>query len=369
MRFSTIVPAPSGTTSPPAASTPTPTAVPSSAPKTQPPSATSGSDTSATLPPGLGGSPFSSPNNPPEAQQGSKIAIVLGSTFTALAFAVIALFALNRYLRKRRRCHHPESEKGHLTPIGVGVWARCGQKAGSWGVMLRRKSERRVYEKQHDDAEAGAGGAGGPVMETITEVDASPPLGTRGNPAELEAASRRNTQRWSWMSRISDVVGGRRSTRTPISRPGTSSRDESRPSRPETSSIFVGRTSADWEAFTKERWPNGLTVPPQTYRSSSSNNNKRSSGMTRSLSKRPSPPSTSRSQALSVLQLQSNAAAAAPPSSSTNPKGHTRNKSSQFRLSERSDGTFGEMPRSPGFGFPPSPTSPVSPLSSRSSWR
>ncbi|KAK7908446.1 hypothetical protein PG985_015749 [Apiospora marii] len=377
MRFSTIVPAPSGTTRPPAASPPITTTAPLSTPNTQPPSATSGSDTFATRSPnGLGGSPFSNPNITADSEQGSKAAIVLGATFTALAFVVIALFALNRYCRKRRRRHRPESEKDHLTPIGVGVWARCGQKAGSWGVMLRRKSERRVYVKQRDDAEAEVGGAGGarrPVTETIMEVDASPPLGTRGNPAELEAASKRNTQRWSWMSRISDVVGGRRSTRTPISRPGTSSRAESRPSRPETSSIFVGRTSADWEAFSKERWPNGLTVPPQTYRGSGGGNNytKRSSGMTRSLSKRPSPPSTSRSQALSQLQSYSNAAAAASASASASNananKGHTRNKSSQFRLSERSDGTFGEMPRSPGFGFLPSPTSPVSPLSSLSS--
>lgn len=299
---------------------------------------------------------------------------MLGATFTALAFSVIALYALNRFLRKRRQCHHPDSEKPHLTPIGVGVWARCGQKAGSWGVILRRKSERRVYQKQRDGAEAGVGvvGRGGrdrarPVTETIQEVDGAPPVGTRGNPAELEAAeleaaSRRNTQRWSWMSHLSDMMGGRKSMRTPLSR------SESR--RCDTSSIFVGRTSADWEAFSKERWPNGLTVPPQTYRGGNSNSrsnswNQRSSGMTmtRSLSRRPSPPSTSRLQALAQLQSNSHAAASASTANAAKAKGHTRNKSSQFRLSERSDGTFGEMPRSPVFGGMPSPTSPTSPVS------
>ncbi|KAK8068708.1 hypothetical protein PG994_005324 [Apiospora phragmitis] len=29
---------------------------------------------------------------------------------------------------------------------------------------------------------------------------------------------------------------------------------------------------SNWEAFTKERWPNGLTVPPQTHRAVNSNN-------------------------------------------------------------------------------------------------
>ncbi|KAK8050454.1 hypothetical protein PG994_012184 [Apiospora phragmitis] len=360
MRFTTLVPAPSQTSTVPAASTSLPPSSPPP-PTTQP---TSTYDTFATSrSPGSngGGSPFSNPNRP-TTQPGSKATIVLAATFTTLAVVVIALFALVRYCRKRRRHHHPENDD-HLTPIGVGVWARCGQKAGSWGVLLRRKSERRVYEKQRDDTEVGRRGDG-PVMETIVEVDAAPPVGSRANPAELEAAEMRNNQRWSWMSRISDVVGGRKSTRTPPSRPGTSSRSESRPSRRDssrwTSSIFVGRTSADWEAFAKERWPNGLTVPPQTYRAGNSsdyttNNNKRSSGMIRSLGRKqqPSPPSP---------RLQQYAAAEA--------RGHARNKSSQFRLSERSDGTFGEMPRSPGFGFPPSPTSPVSPrdhLSSRSS--
>ena len=376
MRFTTLVPAPSETrSSPPIVSS---QATNSPAPTTQPRS-TSGYDTSATSQspcssgPGGGciggGSPFSNPSPNGTQQQGSKAAIVLAATFTALAAVVIAVFVLYRYSRERRRHHHPESDQ-HLTPIGVGVWARCGEKAGSWGFLLRRKSERRVYEKQRDDAEAGDGG---PVLQTIVEVDGTPPLGTRGNPAELDAASARNTARWSWVSRISDVMaGGRKSTRT-LSRQDTQSRSESRPSRRDsrwTSSIFVGRTSADWEAFSKERWPNGLTVPPQSYggnnRHTNNNNNnnnsknKRSSGMTRSLSRKPSPspPSTSYTAA-GAANISAPAA-----------KGHTRNKSSQFRLSERSDGTFGEMPRSPGFGFPPSPTSPVSPrdhLSSRSS--
>ncbi|KAK8081677.1 hypothetical protein PG996_000458 [Apiospora saccharicola] len=395
MRFSTIVPVPSTTTRSPAASTPT-TTTPLSAPSTQLPSATSefmsSSDPFATRSPdGLRNSPFDPPNGTPSTQQARRTAIGIGATFTTLAFAALLLFALNRYCRKRRLRNHPkkETEKEYLTPIGVGVWARCGQKTRSWGVMLRLKSTRRqqrVYDKQRDDPEeaggwGGAGGARGPVMETIMEVDGRPRLGTRGNPAELEAASRRNTQRWSWMSRLSDVVGGRRSNRTTIG------------SRPGTSSIFGGRTSADWEAFTKERWPNGLTVPPQTYQGGgggegwntrSNSHNKRSSGMIRSLSKGPSPtPSASRREALSQLQwnLQQPGGGGAASSSNAH-KGHMRNKSSQFRLSERSDGTFGEMPRSPppprspgprspGFGFLPSPTSsPVSVrdhLSSRSS--
>ncbi|KAK8095656.1 uncharacterized protein PG998_002287 [Apiospora kogelbergensis] len=270
MRFTTLVPAPSETrSSPPIVSS---QATNSPAPTTQPRS-TSGYDTSATSQspcssgPGGGciggGSPFSNPSPNGTQQQGSKAAIVLAATFTALAAVVIAVFVLYRYSRERRRHHHPESDQ-HLTPIGVGVWARCGEKAGSWGFLLRRKSERRVYEKQRDDAEAGDGG---PVLQTIVEVDGTPPLGTRGNPAELDAASARNTARWSWVSRISDVMaGGRKSTRT-LSRQDTQSRSESRPSRRDsrwTSSIFVGRTSADWEAFSKERWPNGLTVPPQS---------------------------------------------------------------------------------------------------------
>ncbi|KAK7951216.1 uncharacterized protein PG986_006944 [Apiospora aurea] len=377
MRFSTVVPVPSRTSTLPAASTallqsttnPTPTnLLPTGAsPKNTQPSATLGQVTSATSPAlggavdgggggGGGGSPFSDANHKPATQQGSKAAVVLGATFIALAFVVIVIFVLNRWWRKRQRHHHPESGNDHLTPIGVGVWARCGQKAGSWGVMLRHKSERRVYEKQHDDSEAGLGGG---IVEVVVEVEAVPPLGSRANPAELDAVGKRNTQRWSWMSRISEAVSGRRSTRSsPTSRPGTSSRPESR----WTSSIFVGRTSADWEAFAKERWPNGLSVPPQAYRGerdySSNNNNNynrytRSSGMTRSL-KQPSPPSSRLQQHNTVPE----------------PKGHTRNKSSQFRLSERSDGTFGEMPRSPGFEFLPSPASPLSPrehLSSRSS--
>ncbi|KAK8055339.1 hypothetical protein PG993_000566 [Apiospora rasikravindrae] len=362
MSFSTVVPVPSQTSTPPAASTslqsttsPQPTSVLpiGASPQSTQPGATSSQDTPTTSPSldGVGGgSPFSTPNQKPSIQQDSKAAVVLGVTFTTLAVVVIAIFVLGRYWRKRQERHHPESGKDHLTPIGVGVWARCGQTAGSWGVMLRRKSERRVYEKQRDDTEAGMGRGGGPIVEVIVEVDATPPLGSRANPAELDAADKRNTQRWSWMSRISEVVGGRRSTRSPTSRPGTSSRSESR----WTSSIFVGRTSADWEAFAKERWPNGLSVPPQAYRGEgnnygSSNNNRhtRSSGMTRSVSRNsrnsrrlPSPPSSSRlTQHTAVPEA----------------KGHTRNKSSQFRLSERSDGTFGEMPRSPGFGFLPSP--------------
>ncbi|KAK8088159.1 hypothetical protein PG997_003120 [Apiospora hydei] len=370
MRFSTVVPVPSQTSTLPAVSTtplqsttsPTPTGAP---PQSTQSTVTLGQVTSTTSPAlgasGGGGSPFSDTSNKPATQQGSKAAVVLGATFTALVLVVIAIFVVNRWWRKRQRRHHPESGNDHLTPIGVGVWARCGQKAGSWGVMLRRKSERRVYEKQREDTEAGLGGrgGGGPIVEVIVEVDAVPPLGSRANPAELDAHSEMELD----VAHIRSS-GGRRSTRSPSTpRPGTSSRPESR----WTSSIFVGRTSADWEAFAKERWPNGLSVPPQAYRGerdnySSSNNNynryTRSSGMTRSLSrnsrKLPSPPSSRLQQHIAVPE----------------PKGHTRNKSSQFRLSERSDGTFGEMPHSPGFGFLPSPASPLSPrdhLSSRSS--
>ncbi|KAK8874726.1 hypothetical protein PGQ11_005240 [Apiospora arundinis] len=380
MRFTTLVPAPSVTGSPPPAQSAPATNAPP-APTTNQPGSTSKNDKAATsqspslcssVPSGGcvgGGSPFSTPGRP-DTQQGSQAAIVLAATFTSLAVVSFALFTLIRYVRERRRRHHPEEDQ-HLTPIGVGVWARYGQKAGSWGFMLRRKSERRIYEKQRDDMEAGRGRRGrvSAVTETIVEVDGAPPLGTRGNPAELDAASARNIARWSWVSRISEAVGGRKSTRTP-SRTGSSRQSESRPSRRSsskwTSSIFVGRTSADWEAFAKERWPNGLTVPPQSYPGGSdkyttnTNKQKRSSGMTRSLSRRPSlsPPSTSYT-ANTVTATNANANA----NSNANlaaAKGHTRNKSSQFRLSERSDGTFGEMPRSPGFGFPPSPTSPVS---------
>ncbi|ORY60288.1 uncharacterized protein BCR38DRAFT_477100 [Pseudomassariella vexata] len=233
----------------------------------------SSSPSSTTALHGLG-SPQASGNKKDNVNTTSLAAIVPSGTLIAVVAGILAFLFARRYRRKRNNDYASTLRTSRLSAVGVGVWIRRSRKSTTEkGLPSTTKDleSQKHHQKQPKviDRE---------LITTHPETSelsaAHKPLGTRENPAELEAteAAVRLSRSFSWMSRVSRMLSkaaGAQGSMTLSTTRASSLTSASRWTRQSEMSMQTGlgsgSGSGDWEAFVRERWPGGLTVPAGTY--------------------------------------------------------------------------------------------------------
>ncbi|KAH9905482.1 hypothetical protein F4778DRAFT_730138 [Xylariomycetidae sp. FL2044] len=167
---------------------------------------------------------------PKSAGGGASNTSIAALVLTSVLIMIIAGFTSFLLVRRYRRYRAGEVAK--MVPVGLGAWVRgAGVGAGrKWCVFGRGFSSFRSkaaysHWPRGVDAELGTDGP-------TPELAADDPLGSKGNPAELESPDKpASDNRWSWVSRVSKRMLSVRLTKPLPSLPSSSS-----------SSIYSGKS-------------------------------------------------------------------------------------------------------------------------------
>ncbi|KAI1871517.1 uncharacterized protein JN550_004511 [Neoarthrinium moseri] len=177
-------------------------------------------------------------------------AVILSASLIAIVLTVISVICLRHYRRRGGA-----GRGGLFLSTAFGAWIR--KRFNKAGFCRSRDGSSTSNERGYVAELSGQG--------VVQEIAYGPAVGSKENPAELDNVDESLPTRWSWMSRVSKLWSTRSKKVSRSSIAESSSAGWTRSAASMRTSFSGHDSSGNWEAFAKEKWPDGLTVPAASH--------------------------------------------------------------------------------------------------------